>query len=387
MPKQTRTTAELDAIRQNGTYPAGGSIYLQVRNNGKSRSWLLRVVRNGRTSWMGLGPRELFTLSEARRRALPYRQLAHDGVDPIAARRQERAKEGMLSFGECAKRFVAAHKAAWSNKKHAETFTAQLKLHAASVWETPVDQVTANDVVAILEALWTTKPTTADKLRSRLERVLDWATHAGFREGPNPAAWRNSLEHRLPPLAKVQTVVPRKAIPVDEAPKVYARLKALDSTAAKVNRLIALTAVRPSEAREAKADEFDLGAEQPVWVVPPERAKSRRPHRIPLAPEAVALLRPLLASGRLVFEGQAPGRPISDVAVRAALRDVAPGADLHGWRSTHRTWAADNGWPNDVAEAALAHATGSKLVQTYQRSDFFEQRVKLAKAWADFLAL
>ena len=115
--------------------------------------------------------------------------------------------------------------------------------------------------------------------------------------------------------------------------------------------------------------------------------QSRRPHRVPLAPEAVALLRPLLANGGLLFRGQAPGRPISDVTVRAALRDVAgDGVDLHGLRATFRTWAADNGWASEVAEAALAHAVGSKLVQAYQRSDFFEQRVELAKAWAGYLA-
>ncbi|MBI4923019.1 MAG: site-specific integrase [Devosia nanyangense] len=347
---------------------------------------MLRFRQGAKTRWMGLGPRDLFTLTEAKRRALPYRQLVHDKVDPIEARRRERTKQTMVTFGTAAERYAAAHKAGWSSKKHATNFTQQLKLHAKGIWDRPVGSVKANDVVAILEPLWASKPTTAGKLRSRLARVLDWAAHAGYREGPNPASWKGALEHRLPPLGRVQIVVPRRAIA--EAPAVYAKLKALDSTAAKVIRLIALTAARPSEAREARAGEFDLDAA--VWTVPPERAKSRRPHRVPLAPEAVALLRPVLASvGRsgLLFAGQAPGRPISDVAVRALLRDVAgPDSDLHGWRSTARTWMADNGWPSDVAEAALAHVVGSKLVQAYQRSDFFEQRVALMKAWSDYLA-
>lgn len=388
MPRTTRTSAELDALTEDGTYPAGGGVYLQIRRGGTSRSWTLRFRQDGRTRWMGLGPRDLFTLSEAKRRAHPYRQLVHDKVDPIEARRRARAKKSMISFEMATERFTAAHKTGWSNRRHAETFAAQLKLHAARIWERPVGSITANDVVAILEPLWGSKPTTAGKLRSRLERVFDWAANAGYREGPNPAAWRNGLEHRLPPLARVQTVVPRKAVPVSEAPAVYAKLRALDSTAANVIRLVALTAARPSEAREARAGEFDLDAA--TWVVPPERAKSRRPHRVPFAPEAVALLRPLLASvGRngLVFEGRVRGRPISDVAVRTALRDVAgEGSDLHGWRSTARTWMADAGWSTEVAEAALAHVTGSKLVQVYQRSDFFDQRVVMMKAWADYLA-
>ena len=384
MPRTLRTSAELDAITKDGTYPAGDGVYLQVRRGGTSRTWVLRFRQGGRTHWMGLGPRALFNLTEAKRRARPHRQLAHDKIDPIAARRNAVAKEGMVTFEVAVQRFVAAHSAGWTNEKHATNFTAQLKLHAAKFWTRPVDSINANDVVAVVEPLWTTKPTTASKLRSRLERVLDWAAHAGFREGPNPAAWRNGLEHRLPPLARVQTVVHRKAIPVEEAPKVYAALQRLDTAASKVIRLIALTWARPSEAREARADEFDLEAS--VWIVPAERAKSRRPHRVPLALEAVALLRPLVANGGLLFAGRAPGRPISDVAVRAALRDVAgEGVDLHGWRSTARTWAADNGWASEVAEAALAHATGSKLELVYQRSDYFEQRIELAKAWATFL--
>jgi integrase len=383
-----RSSAELDALTADGTYPAGGSIYLQIRRKGRSRTWVLRIVQDGRHRWMGLGPRELFTLTEAKRLAHPYRQIAHKGGDPIAERRRARAKTAMITFGTAAERYAAAHKAGWSNSKHAKNFTAQLKLHAKRIWDRPVDSVGPNDVVSILEPLWTSKPTTAGKLRSRLERVLDWATHAGFREGANPAAWRGAVEHRLPPLARVQTVVPRKAVAVDEAPAIYRKLKTIDTAASQVVQLIALTATRPSEAREARTNEFDL--DKALWMLPAERAKSRREFRIPLSAEAVELLRPLVeGAGRsgLLFEGRAPGRPISDVAVRALLRDVAgEDVDLHGWRSTHRTWAADNGWPSDVAEAALAHVTGSKLVQVYQRSDFLEQRAELAKAWAKYLA-
>lgn len=388
MPKTLRTSVELDALTDDGTYSAGDGLYLQIRRKGTSRTWVLRFRQDGRTRWMGLGPRDLFTLSEAKRRAHPHRQLVHDKCDPIEVRRVARAKGAMVTFGTSAERFAAAHSAGWSSKKHATNFTQQLKLHCTRIWDRTVESVNANDVVAIIEPLWTTKSTTASKLRSRLERVLDWATNAGYRQGPNPASWQGALEHRLPPLARVQTVIPRRAVPVAEAPAVYAKLKLLGGTAAKVIRLVALTAARPSEAREAKASEFDLDAA--TWTVPPERAKSRRPHRVPLAPEAVALLRPLVAAlgpSGLVFEGQAPGRPISDVTVRTVLHDVAgQDLDLHGWRSTARTWMADAGWPSDVAEAALAHATGSKLEQVYQRSDFFEQRTPMMAAWATFLA-
>jgi len=337
---------------------------------------------------MGLGSLKTFTLTDAKRKAVAAQQLLYDKVDPIDARRAERRKEGVPTFAESTEAYVASHTASWSSPKHGENWIAQLKRHAhPKLGNMTVDSITASDVAKVLEPIWTALPTTAGKVRGRIERVLDYARVAGHRSGENPAAWRGNLEHRLPALGRVQKVEHRVAVPWREAPAVFAKLAAVDRTSSKLLQFIILTAVRYAEAAGAQWEEVDLEAR--VWVVPPERAKTRKAHRVPLSEPALAILRGLKGNRTtgLVFCGQSPGKPPSDVTLRKLLRQhAAPDADVHGWRSTFRDWAADNGHPREAAEAALAHTLGNKVEQAYMRSDLFDQRVMLMGEWSKWVA-
>lgn len=390
MPKAL-TAQQVNALTKDGAWRVDRGLYLQIRDGGSKRSWLLRYRLHGRVRWMGLGSARLFTLTEARRKAIAAQQLLYDKIDPIDARRAERRQESVMTFAEATDAYVAAHKASWSSPKHATNWQAQVKRHAYWILgKLPVNRIDANHVVSVLQPIWATHPTTAGKVRGRIERVLDYARVAGHRSGENPAAWRGNLEHRLPPLSRVQTVVHRVAVPWAEAPAVYQRLEAIPRRISLLLRFIILTGVRAGEARGAEWDEFDLEADQPVWVIPAHRAKTRKPHRVPLSPQAVAIIRAVKGDREnltgLVFRGNIPGKPFSDVALRVLLRKhAAPDTDVHGWRSTARDWAADHGWPREVAEAMLAHTLGSKVETAYLRTDFFEQRIKLMNAWADFL--
>lgn len=389
MPKDL-TTSEINALSNEGLTRVAHGLYVQIR--GSSRTYLVRYRFRGRQQLISIGPLRLITLTEAKRRAVAIQRQVHDGIDPKQAREAEQRTTSM-TFADCATEYIKAHSASWSNAQHAYQWRQTTETYANPViGKLPVDLVDANHLVKLLEPIWTTKTETATRLRERIERILDWATSAGYRSGDNPARWKGSLMHRLPKPSAVQKRVHHVAVPVADAPGVYAALKAKEQTSAALVRFIMLTVLRFSEAAKATWSEIDLDAEVPLLTVPPDRMKMRRLHRVPLSDEAVALLRSLRRPNAkpedLVFQGQTPGRWPSDTAVRNMLRGVGPEGcewDTHGLRSTFRDWAAENGHDADAAEAALAHKAGDDVTVAYLRSDVLQRRVRLMGLWAGYL--
>src|SRR6516164_7519612 len=175
-----------------GMYPDGAGLYLRVTPEG-ARNWVLRYMLNRKPRWMGLGPLALYGLAEARNRALDARKKRHDGIDPIEARRAERARQRLeaakaITFKQCAESYIASHKAGWRNDKHASQWPATLSAYAYPViGALPVQAVDTALVHKVLAPIWTRKPETASRLRGRLERILDFARVGGHRDGENPA--------------------------------------------------------------------------------------------------------------------------------------------------------------------------------------------------------
>lgn len=132
-------------------------------------------------------------------------------------------------------------------------------------------------------------------------------------------------------------------------------------------------------------DEFDL--EAGIWNVPPERMKARKPHRVPLAPQAVALLRGLYveSDSDLVFIGTQAGKPLAHTSLQLLLKRMAEPTTVHGLRSAFRDWAGETtSFPHDVCEAALAHVRGDQTVKAYARGDLFDKRRRLMESWAAY---
>ncbi len=157
-------------------------------------------------------------------------------------------------------------------------------------------------------------------------------------------------------------------------------------------QLMALLACRPGELRHAVWGEFDLDSR--VWNIPADRTKMRRPHRIPLAKQAVAILNelhPITGHGAagLVFPGlRSVSRPISENTMNAALRRIGfsqEEATSHGFRSTFSTLSNESGkWSVNAIEAALAHIEANSVRRAYARGDYWTERVKLMTWWADY---
>jgi integrase len=172
------------------------------------------------------------------------------------------------------------------------------------------------------------------------------------------------------------------ALPYAAVPGFVIKLREYPSMHARCLEFIILTAARQGEAIGAKWDEFDMAAK--VWTIPAGRMKSGIAHRIPLSSGALAIVERMAAirSNEFVFPGLRRGRTLSP----ATLRRLAPeGGTVHGLRSSFRDWCGnETSFPREIAEQALAHASGDTTEQAYRRGDALEKRRGLMQAWAQF---
>jgi integrase len=395
MARQTERLSALKVEKTNkpGMYADGGGLYLRVTPAG-AKNWVLRYMLDSRPRWMGLGPFALYGLQEARARALDARRKRHDGIDPIEARRAERAQQRLdaakaITFEQCAETYIASHRAGWRNEKHKYQWSATLSSYAYPVIGVlAVQAVDTGLVLKVLEPIWAAKPETAGRLRQRMESILDFARVRGYRDGENPARWRGHLDKLLPARSKVRAVEHHAALPYTQLPGLLMGLREREAVSARALEFLILTAGRTAEVIGARWNEIDLLDK--IWTVPAGRMKSARPHRVPLSSRAIAILQEVQeapeSDNGFVFPGPRPGKPLSNVAfLRLLGRMGLHNLTVHGFRSSFRDWAAERtNYPNHVVEMALAHAVSDKVEAAYRRGDLFEKRRRLMAQWAAF---
>ena len=181
-------------------YADGNGLYLQVRNGGDNvfRSWIFRYMRNGVAHNMGLGSLSVVSLAEARLEAARAQKLLHDGTDPLAARKNRNGQTLAPTFGQASKRYIEIHRPTWKNAKHAAQWTNTMRDYAEPIiGKVTVDAIRRDHILRIVEPVWLEKPETATRIRGRIEKILDWASVEGYRDGENPARWKGNLEHSL----------------------------------------------------------------------------------------------------------------------------------------------------------------------------------------------
>jgi integrase len=381
------TVKRLSKLTRPGRYLDGNGLYLQVISL-TNRSWLLRYELRGKKRWMGLGSVATFSLEEARARARKARQLLADGIDPLDARRAERAQQAAAAarnktFSAVAAEYFDAHAGGWS-RKYRVNWQRTLATHAyPSIGSLPVAAIDEPLVLSVLQPVWASKTITAKRVRLRIASVLDFAAAAGYRTGSNPARWEGHLEHLLAAPEKIVRVKHLNALPYSGLPAFLTELRACPGFPARALEFTILTAARTNEVIGARWSEIDLNA--PQWTIPAERMKMGREHRVPLAKQAIALLRALPREGEFVFVGSKAGRPIGEIAMWRVLRRLRADTTVHGFRSTFRDWAEERtSFPAVVAEQALAHTIGNATERAYRRTTLFDHRIRLMQAWADF---
>jgi integrase len=376
-----------------GMHPDGAGLYLQVTQgkSGLNKSWVFRWAEDGRDRYMGLGPLHTVTLAEAREKAREARLLRLDGVDPIEHRnaqrnaaRLERAKA--MSFDECRDRYIAAHQSGWRSVKHASEWRTTLSAYVSPVFgKLPVQSIDVALVMTALEPTWTKIPDTANRIRVRIERILNWATVRGYRQGENPARWRGHLDHLLPRVSKVRAAGHHAALPYAEISTFMAELKCRDGVTPRALEFAILTAARSGEVLGARWDEIDLDAG--LWTIPAERMKAGREHRVPLSKAACDVLKRMakVRENNLVFPGTRRAH-IGNMAFHNMFQRMGREAlTVHGFRSTFRDWVAEKtNFPGDAAELALAHKVRDKTEAAYRRGDMLDKRRPLMEAWAEY---
>lgn len=377
--------------RSSGMYPDGGGLYLLIGKTG-AKSWIYRFMLAGKAREMGLGPFPQTSLSEARGSAMQCRKLRREGIDPIEWRKATKARAKLdaaksITFKQCAEAYFQAHKAGWRNPKHAGQWKNTLETYAESVFGSlPVQSVDIGLVMKVLEPMWNAKTETASRVRGRIEAVLDWATVRGYRQGDNPARWRGHLENLLPKRSKVQKVKHHPALPYQEVGTFIAFLRTQEGTVARALEFAILTAARTSEVTGATRAELNPNAT--VWIIPENRIKGEKEHRVPLSAPASTIVKAVLtvSQSEFIFPGSKARKPLSNNSMLALLARMSYGhITVHGFRSTFRDWAAEQtNFPREVAEMALAHVVEDRVEGAYRRGDLFEKRRRLMDAWAKY---
>lgn len=378
---------------RNALLGDGGGLTLQLTKTGGT-SWLFRFTRDGRTRAMGLGPYPAISLKKARELASVARTVLAEGGDPFAEREAGRGELAALAkaktFKDCADDYIDAHLAEWKNPKHVQQWRNTLSTYAHPViGDRAVQNVTTADVRKILSPIWVEKNETANRLRGRIEAILDWATAHDLRHGDNPARWKGHLEHLLArSTPRSRAVVHHAALPYKDAPAFMAQLRRTGGMARWALEFLILTAARTSEVAEAQWSEIDW--EAGMWVVPAARMKAGKEHRVPLVPRAMEVLKAVepFKVGLYVFPGTRRDRPLSNMAMAAVLRRMKrTDITVHGFRSTFRDFVADETSHDfHTAEAALAHKLQDKVAAAYARTDLLEKRLPMMLDWMKFLS-
>jgi integrase len=409
------TTKRVESLRRKpGRYLDGGDLgrglYLQVTPGGAS--WLLRYERGTKISrktgkpipgerWMGLGALADFSLKEARDRARAARRKLADGLDPLEEKKaakaaRELAKAKGITFREAAEAYFDQNERKWRNAKARAQFLSTLETYAfPKIGALAVADVDDGAVLKVLEqkhpdhpdkTVWEVIPKTSNRIRGRIENVLDWAKVRKYRDGENPARWKGHLSTVLPAVGSGSLQKHHAALPYAEVGQFMAALRSREGTAALALQFTVLTAARTGEVTGARWEEVDLAGK--VWTVPAGRIKGGKAHRVPLSDRALEILRacPREDANPHLFIGLVRGSGLSNMGMASVL--VRMGLDnvtVHGFRSTFRDWAGETtAYPNHVVEQALAHTVGSAVERAYRRGDLFDKRKRLMSDWARY---
>ncbi len=366
-----------------------GGLQLWVMPTG-ARLWRYAYRYSGSQKVLAIGPYPTITLAEARKRRDDAKALLLAGTDPSAARRVEKLTRELSSAVTLAS--VAAE---LLEKKEREGLAAttltrirsQLTHVSSDLAKRPIAEISAPEILASLRKIEARgKFETATRTKELLGAIFRFGMATGRCATDPTIALKGALtSHRV-----------RHRAAITDAAAFGALLRAIDGyegqpTTRAALQLLALTFVRPGELRLAAWSEFDL--EGSIWRIPAGRMKMRRPHEVPLAQQALKILRELhdlTGGGPLLFPGnRSAKRPISENTLNAALRRIGFTRDemtSHGFRAAASTLLNETGkFSSDAIERALAHQDPDEVRRAYARGTFFDERVAMARWWADYL--
>jgi integrase len=365
----------------------GGGLQLWVTGDGAKR-WRLAYRFAGGQKVLAIGVYPTVGLKQARTARQDAKRLLSNGIDPSSAKKE--AKAAQASSGANTFEAIGAE---LLEKKQREGKAANtvdksrwlLSLALPVIGARPIKEIAAPDILAVLRKVESRgRLETAKRLRATIGQVFRYAVATGRADVDPTGALAGAIaspvvRHRAAIVGpKAYGALLRSIVSYEGSPETLAALE-----------LLALTFVRPGELRSAEWSEFDLDAA--LWSIPEAKMKMRRPHRVPLAPRAVAILLDLNAitgRGKFLFPSvRSVTRCMSENTINAALRRLGFRQDemtAHGFRSAASSILNESGlWNPDAIERQLGHVDNDSVRRAYARADFWDERVRMMSWWAD----
>lgn len=419
MPKKAKELSALRVakIKETGRHSVGGVDGLCLNVEGNSRVWILRAVVGKRLDKdgklkphrrdIGIGPYPEVSLAEARAKATKLRLQIRNGIDPIAHKQieLEKLKTQKLrdkTFRECALVVIANKTRELKNEKHIGQWTSTLETYIyPTLGDLSIGTISKVDITEALRPIWIEKNETAKRIRGRIETIFDYAKAMGYFVGDNPAEWKGNLEPILGNLK--QESRPHSSLPYEQVAEFIQHLRQKSGISPKALEFAILTACRSGEIFGAKWQEIDF--KNKVWIIPKERMKAEKEHRVPLSPEAITLLESIQEYTQpqdFIFPAPRNGTKLSDMSLTTLIKRmheqklkenglgyIDPKQNrvitTHGFRSTFRDWSADKtDYPREVCEHVLAHKLPDEVEAAYLRGTYLEKRKGLMTEWAKF---
>ena len=404
-PVKGLTAAKLNSKLEPGKYHDGGGtgLFVLVDRRG-SKFFVQRITFKGKRHEIGLGSFPTVSLSSARDTARTNKQLARDGTDP---RKTTKNPNQDITFAEAANQYISFKVLEFKNDKHKDQWRSTLETYAFPIIGAKVVRdITLEDILLILQPIWTSKTETASRLRGRIENILNWSRVKGFRDEQNPAHWRGNLSELLPAPSKIKKTRHHPAVPFVDMPRWWADLDTRNGIGRKALQFCTLTLTRSKETRGMRWDEVEylqpgraseLGC-LAIWTMVPFRKKAGRLHTIPLQKAAVNMLKSLAAHSQSEYVFASPkGQTLSDMTLSEIMRRMHDGdlkegrgyfdklskrpAVPHGLRSTFRGWASEKGYSREMVRIQLSQKVGDAVDEAYMRADMFAQRAAMMEDW------
>jgi integrase len=374
----------------------GGGMYLLVKAAG--RYWRMDFTHADKRKTLALGVYPAVSLAKARKRRDQARELLAEGIDPGLAKRAEKVAIQAASaqtFEAVAREFHVTQACGWSPRYASRWIERMEKDLFPHIGRLTLPTITAP---VLLDALRKVEKRGANETAHTLRQTAGQVFRYGVQTGRCERSPVADLHGALKP------IVVKHMAAVLEPAKAGELLRAIDAYSGQpmTKAALALSALlfqRPGNIRQMEWAWIDF--DKAMLTIPSQDMKRRltqklngRPHFVPLAPQAIAILKelqPLTGHGRYVFPSLRTGeRPMSDNTVNAALRRMGFASDemsAHGFRAMARTLMIEriHGIPADVIEAQLAHGKSGPLGAAYDRAEYMEQRRRMMNEWAVYL--
>ena len=392
------TVRKIDSLIKNkifGRHSDGNQLYLNVRQPEGTASWIFRFSLNDKRYWHGFGSHDSkHGLQWARLEVLKYKSLVRQGIHPGDQKKKDKEATKRAfelkdnKFKKVAEDYIAQNQSSWRSKVTKQQWPNSLRDYVyPKIGSVPVNEIGIHEVLSVLKPIWSKKTITANRVRSRIENILDYATTLGMREGNNPAVWRGNLNTVLPTPSKIHKIKSHSAIPYNEIHKFLYELKTRKGVGARALEFAILTASRTRPILQAKWENIDF--ENRIWNCPDEIMKSGKSFRVPLSEPAMKIIhfQKNRSSSAYVFGNEQTGNPSSNNCMLYTIKRMGYRGQIttHGMRSTMRDWAGETtNFSERIVEVCLDHVVNSASEAAYQRGDYIEKRREIMDSWGRF---